>query len=82
MAVKEIIIPDTDPTETAYVVEDFKNEVEVCMLLDHRNLVKTLGFTTRRRLTVIQEFVENGHVVACAISVSRRDDAATEPLSA
>ena len=30
------------------------------MLLDHRNLVKTLGFTTRPRLTVIQEFVENG----------------------
>ena len=48
VAVKELIVPEycSEVEDIEQLVTDWKDEVEICMLLDHKNLIKTLGYIT------------------------------------
>jgi len=62
VAVKEITVPEycDEIEELVQLVQDWKNEVEVCMMLDHPSLVRTLGYSSRPALIIIQELVAKG----------------------
>ena len=40
--------------------EDYQHEVEICCRMNHPNLVKFLGYTTKPNLLIIQELAEKG----------------------
>ena len=58
VAIKQLLFnPDEDIEQ---VVMDFRTEVDIMSRLRHRNVVRLLGFATRPKVTIIQEFMGGG----------------------